>query len=178
MLPPAHIAYTWLGVTVAQKKLGMLQDVDYRWMALAAMGPDLIDKPLAWAYFYKRFKSAVLFAHTLLAFLLVAWLGFVRFPTWAPYALAYLGHGVCDRIWSFTNTFYWPFRGWRFHVWGKQGSEQEEISRAYWIAFTRRPELWAWEVGGLLAMICVIWWHKLYIPKRMVYFILKGKPPS
>ena len=176
MLPPAHIAYTWLGLTVAQKKLNVLPNVDYRWMAIAALGPDLIDKPLAWAYFYKRYKSAVLFAHTVLSFLLVGWLALLRFAALAPYTVGYLGHALCDRIWYFYDTFYWPFRGWRFHVWGKQGSEQEEIGRAYWVAFTRRPELWRWEVGGLLALICVIWWHRLYEPKRLMHFIITGKP--
>ena len=41
-------------------------------VALAAMGSDLIDKPLAAAYFYRKQKAAVLFAHTFLAYFAVA----------------------------------------------------------------------------------------------------------
>jgi inner membrane protein len=178
MLPPAHVAYTWLALSLAQKKLGVAPDADYRLVALAAIGPDLIDKPLAWAYFYRRYKSAVLFAHTLLAHLAVVFLTFYRLPGLWLYAVAFVGHIVLDRIWFFPDTFYWPFRGWRFHVWGKRGSEQKEIGRAYWFAFTRRPELWAWELGGLLALIWFTWQYSLYKPARLLDFLLTGKPKS
>jgi hypothetical protein len=80
-----------------------------------------------------------------------------------------------DRLWHFPNTFYWPLRGWRFHVWGKRGSEQTEITRAYWYAFTRRPELWGWEAGGLLALAWFIWRNKLYEGRRLRHFVLSGR---
>jgi hypothetical protein len=175
MLPTSHIAYTWLATSLAQEHLDAAPDADYRLVALAATGSDLIDKPLAYAYFYKRYKSAVLFAHTLLAYLFVGWIGLRRRPQLRAYALAFVGHGALDRIWSFHDTFYWPLRGWRFHVWGKQGSEQEEIGRAYWFAFTRRPELWGWEVGGLIALAWFVWRHKLYHLDRLRDFLLTGK---
>ena len=153
----------------------MEQDADYRLIALAAIGSDLIDKPLAWAYFYRRYKSAVLFAHTLIAYVLVLWFGLGRLARWRTYALAFVGHGVLDRIWLFHDTFYWPLCGWRFHVWGKRGSEQEQIGLAYWYAFTRRPELWVWELGGLLALAWFVWRHRLYRPQQLVRFVLTGR---
>ena len=176
MLPPAHIAYTWLALDLAQKYLDMTEDVDYRLVALAAVGPDLIDKPLAWAYFYKRYKAAVLFAHTLIAHLAVIVLTVFRLPQMTIYTAAFVGHMALDRIWMFPNTFYWPFRGWRFHVWGKRGSEQEKIGLAYWFAFTRRPELWVWEVGGLIALAIFAWRHRLHKPANLLQFILTGRP--
>ncbi|MCB0185321.1 MAG: hypothetical protein KDE31_13700 [Caldilineaceae bacterium] len=175
MLPPAHVAYTWLTLSLAQEKFAVAPDADYRLVALAAMAPDLVDKPLAWAYFYKRYKAAVLFAHTLLANLGVLWLARnVPARQW-PYVAAFLGHAMLDRLWSFPNTFYWPLRGWHFHVWGKQRSEQTEIGRAYWVTFTRRPELWGWEVGGILAMIIFIWRHRLYRWPQLRRFLLTGQ---
>jgi hypothetical protein len=123
------------------------------WLPWQPPAPDLLDKPLAAAYFYRRYKSAVLFAHTLLADLAVIWVTAARLPRLWVYAAAFLGHALLDRIWMYPATFYWPWRGWRFHVWGKRGSEQDEIGKAYWVAFTRRPELWGWEVGGLLALV-------------------------
>lgn len=175
MLPPSHIAYTWLTLSLAQEYLGVAPDADYRLVALAAIGPDLVDKPLAWAYFYKRYRSAVLFAHTLLAHISVLWVILGRMPQLWLYASAFIGHGLLDRFWYFPNTFWWPLRGWRFHVWGKRGSEQPEIGKAYWVAFTRRPELWAWEVGGLLALLCFVYRHKLYEPAQLRHFLLSGK---
>jgi inner membrane protein len=130
MLPPAHVAYTWLTFSLAQEYFDLAPETDYRLVAIAAMGPDLVDKPLAWAYFYHRYKSAVLFAHTLLAHLALCVVTHRYFPHFWHYSLAFLGHIVLDRLWFFPNTFYWPFRGWRFHVWGKQGSEQRDIGKA------------------------------------------------
>jgi hypothetical protein len=176
MLPPSHIAYTWAALTLVQDRFELFDDADYRLVALAATGPDLIDKPLAWAYFYKRFKSAVLFAHTLLFHVGVLWLAWRRFPRWIVYALAFVGHAGLDRLWYFPDTFYWPFRGWRFHVWGKRGSEQTEIGKAYWYAFTRRPELWGWELGGMLALLWFVWRHKLYRWENLWRFLLTGRP--
>jgi hypothetical protein len=175
MLPPAHVAYTWLALSFAQTRLGVYRDADYRLVALAAVGQDLIDKPLAWLYFYRRYKSAVLFAHTLLAQVAVVLLTVFRYPHLWLYSTAFVGHSFLDRIWNFPSTFYWPLRGWRFHVWGKQGSEQEKIGLAYWFAFTRRPELWGWELGGILALALFLWRHHLYRPARLLGFLLTGK---
>lgn len=175
MLPTAHIAYTWAALALAQQHLGVARDADYRLAALAAVAPDLIDKPLAWAYFYSRYKAAVLFAHTLWSFLLALGLGAWGLLGWV-YAVAYVGHGALDRIWFFPDTFYWPLRGWRFHVWGKQGSEQRKIGLAYWFAFTRRPELWGWEVGGVLALAWFVYRFGLYRPSALVAFVRSGRP--
>lgn len=175
MLPFSHIAYTWLALSAAQDAFGVAPEADYRMIALASMGPDLVDKPLATIYFYRRYKSAVLFAHTLLANLLVFWVTVVRIPRIWVYSAAWLGHALLDRLWLFPNTFYWPLRGWRFHVWGKQGSEQEEIGKAYWYAFTRRKELWGWELGGLLALAIFVWRRRLYRRDNLLEFLLTGR---
>lgn len=178
MLPFSHIAYTWAALSVAQDRLNVFPDADYRLVALAATGPDWVDKPLAWAYFYERYKSAVLFAHTLWSFLAVLWLTARRMPTLRVYGLAWFGHAVLDRLWFFPDTFFWPLRGWRFHSWGKRGSEQKKLGLAYWFAFTRRPELWGWEVGGLLALAWFIWRHKLYKADHLWVFLKTGRPPK
>jgi hypothetical protein len=175
LLPPSHIAYTWLALSLAQEQFSVAPDADYRLVALAALGPDLVDKPLAWAYFYQRYKAAVLFAHTLLTHLTVLWWTARRLPTWWVYTLAFVGHVLLDRIWYFPDTFYWPLRGWRFHVWGKRGAEQKDIGRAYWVTFTRRRELWLWELGGLLALLWFVWRHQLYKPPLLWKFILTGR---
>src|SRR5262245_29951997 len=69
MLPQSHITYTLAAYDLLKARLPDLPEVDYRLLALAAIGPDLIDKPLAALYFYRRYRSAVLFAHTLLVHL-------------------------------------------------------------------------------------------------------------
>lgn len=175
MLPQSHVAYTWLALSLAQERFEIAPDVDYRLVALAAMGPDLIDKPLAAAYFYRRYKSAVLFAHTLLTFVFVTVYTLVLAPQHGVYAASFVGHALLDRIWHYPSTFYWPLRGWRFHVWGKRGSEQEQMGLAYWYAFTRRPELWGWEAGGLLALVIFAARHRLYRWANLRRFLLTGR---
>lgn len=175
MLPPSHIAYTWLALSLAQEQGAVGPDVDYRLIALAATAPDLIDKPLAAAYFYRRYKSAVLFAHTLLSFTGVAAYTLLRAPQQWLYAAAFVGHALLDRLWYYPKTFYWPFLGWRFHVWGKRGSEQEQMGLAYWYAFTRRPELWGWEAGGLVALLIFAARHRLYQWPNLRSFLCTGR---
>lgn len=175
MLPQSHVAYTWLALSLAQERLEVAPDVDYRLVAFAAMGPDLIDKPLAAAYFYRHYKSAVLFAHTLLSFVAVTLYTLLRAPRGGVYAAAFVGHALLDRLWLFPRTFYWPFLGWRFQVWGKRGSEQEQMGAAYWYAFTRRPELWGWEAGGLLALVIFAARHRLYRWDSLRRFLLTGR---
>jgi hypothetical protein len=177
MLPHTHIALTWLAFDLLEDYWPALREADRRLVAVATSAPDLIDKPLATAFFYRRYKSAMLFAHTLLAQLAVIGAAVSGGIRW-PYAVAFLLHGVQDRLWMFHDTFWWPLRGWRFHVWRKQGSEQADIGRAYWHAFTRRPELWVWEVLGLLALIWLVWRHRLYQPQGLLTLARSGRFPD
>lgn len=178
MLPQSHVAYTIATFDLVKEKVPALREVDHRLLVVAAMGPDLVDKPLAAAYFYPKYGAAVLFAHTLLVHLSVLLYTLWKRPAWWPYALAFVGHALLDRLWLFDYTWYWPFKGWRFHVWKKVGSEQTDIKLAYWYAFTRRPELWGWEVGGLLAGGWFVWRHHLYRPKRLWQWLRTGRLPG
>ncbi len=175
MLPQSHITYTVSAFNLASKWIPSLKKVDYRFVVLAATLPDLIDKPLAALYFYRRYKSAMLFAHTLLFHMLVFITTLWKKPHWLPYVLAFHGHVVLDRIWFFPDTLYWPLRGGRFHVWTKQGSEQQNIKMAYWYTFTKRPELWGWEIGGIIAGLWFIFTNRLYQSEKLADFLRTGK---
>jgi len=178
MLPQSHVAYTWGALNLLQRRFPRLRKVDYRLVAVAAVLPDVIDKPLAWAYFYRRYHTAVLFAHTLLAHLAVLVATSRRFQRARPYAWAYFGHAIIDRLWFFPDTFFWPFRGWRFHEWQKAGSEYTDIRRAYITTFTKRRELWGWEAGGLLIFLWLILGNRLYRPLRLWAFLRSGRLPA
>ena len=60
-------------------------------------------------------------------------------------------------------------------MWGKQGSEQTEIGKAYLYAFARRKELWGWELGGLLALAIFVWRRRLYQRDKLLEFLLTGR---
>jgi hypothetical protein len=175
VLPQSHITYTLIAFDLARKWIPTLRRADYRLIALAAMGSDLIDKPLAALYFYRRYKAAVLFGHTLLLHFLVMFVMLWKKTGWWPYVLAFNGHILVDRLWYFQDTLFWPLRGWRFHIWQKAGSEQGDIRQAYWHAFTRRPELWVWEVGGIVAALWFILRNRLYRPKHLWRLLRSGR---
>lgn len=178
MLPQSHVAYTLAAFDAASDKIPELKNIDYRLLAITAMGPDLIDKPFAVAHFYPKYGSAVLFAHTLLAHAGLLLYALWKRPKWWPYAAAFIGHAVLDRLWFFDKTWYWPFKGWHFQVWNKAGSEQANIKLAYWQAFTRRPELWGWEVGGLAVGLWFVIRHRLYRPERLWHLLRAGRLPE
>lgn len=187
MLPQSHIAYTLAAFNLAQKltkkRLGPervqeLQHADYRLVALAATGSDLFDKPLSALYFYRRFRSALLFAHTLLAYLVMPLVMLWRRPKWWPYVAAFVGHALLDRLWFFPDTFLWPLRGWRFHVWQHGAEEGGDIKQAYWRTFTRLPGLWAWEVGGLVAGLWFVVSNGLYRIERLGVLLRTGRLPD
>lgn len=177
MLPPSHIVYTLTALQFAQRKLGLFRDADYRLVALGSIMPDLLDKPLAAAYFYKHQRAALLYAHTLIANLAVLLITLWRFPHKLVYALAYISHGIEDRLWYFPQTLYWPLRGWQFHRWTGRGSEHNAMQNAYITAFTRRPEIIIYEAGALLAGLWFLLSNKLYQPTRLLYFLKTGKLP-
>lgn len=180
MLPQSHIAYTLAAFDLLKNYLPAFKNVDLRWVTIAALGPDLIDKPLAAMYFYRRYRAAVLFAHTLIVHGVILAFTLRKKPEGWPYALAFNGHALLDRLWLFHDTWYWPFRGWRFQVWGKPGAnhlpiDQTEMRLAYWHTFIKRPQLWGWEVGGLLVGLWFVWRHQLYRPARLLALLRTGK---
>ena len=89
MLPQSHIAYTIAAIDLLEHRFPDLKPIDYRLVALAAVGPDLIDKPLAALYFYRQYKSAVLFAHTLIVHLSILLYVIWKKPTGWIYGLVF-----------------------------------------------------------------------------------------
>jgi len=86
MLPSAHVEFTWAAANALQRSpLGRRwQDLDYRLLALAAILPDLIDKPLA-IFALPDSHAAQLYGHTLLLHLAV-WGGHGSHEAVAPLA--------------------------------------------------------------------------------------------
>jgi hypothetical protein len=177
MLPHSHIALTIVAFDLVGRRVPALRQADLRLVALAASGPDLVDKPLTALYFHPRFESVMLFGHTLLGQLAAVTLTIRRAPAWWPYAFAFLLHAVQDRLWV-RDIFWWPLSGWRFRVWRKCGNEQRDSKRGYWYAFTQQPELWVWEVLGVLALAWLVVRHRLYRPERLWLVLRTGHLPE
>jgi hypothetical protein len=175
MLPPGHIEITWGILNLIQRRLRAFTHADYRLVALAAVLPDLIDKPLA-IFVFPETKATLLYAHTLLAHL-GAWGAAAvtgRLRRALPYLLAFSGHLLLDRIWRFPRTLFYPLRGSRFHAW-RDMSSPLLFWKGYVTALWEYPYLTIAEVVGALA---VIWFARdrgLYRRGALARFLRTGR---
>lgn len=175
MLPPAHVEFTWAALNALQRQAGWFEDADYRLAALAAVLPDLIDKPLA-TFVLTNEDAALLFGHTALAHAGV-WLaaaGTGQLPRALPYLLAFSGHLVADRMWSFSQTLWWPFKGRRFHQWKHVGSPQA-ILQAYARVIREEPLLLTFEALGALLLVWFVRDRGLWQRAELAAFLHTGQ---
>jgi len=174
MLPTGHIEWTWAGLNLLQRRTGLFENADYRFMALAVMAPDLLDKPLAW-FVFPDANAALFFGHTLLLHSLV-WLGVAltgRLRGWLPYLLAFSAHLVEDRMWGFTQTLFWPLRGWGWHPWQHVGSPSEML-HAYLQIILQEPILLVLDGVGAMLLLWFLWNRQLLHFQRLRSFLLSG----
>jgi hypothetical protein len=107
MLPFGHVAYTWAALAWLQSR-EWATDVDYRGAAVAALLPDLIDKPLTLTLMSSSGTSQGP-GHTLLGqALLTAATARLR-AEWLPYALISSSHLLADQMWKYPRTLLFPF---------------------------------------------------------------------
>lgn len=157
MLPLGHVAYTWATLNWLQSR-GQACDVDYRGAALAALLPDLVDKPLSLTLMTSSGTSQGL-SHTLLGQALLT-LGIARFrPQWLPYALISNSHLVADQMWKYPRTLFFPFSG-RLDSWKFMGTPAAMLSAYAEIA--TRPTIIAVEAVGLALLGWVVRRGQLY----------------
>ncbi len=176
MLPTAHVTFSWAALNLVQRQLQQFEYADYRLVALAAVLPDLIDKPLA-AFVMKDSNAALLFGHTALlhggVWLAAAATG--RRERWLPYLLAFSGHLVADRMWSFSQTLLWPLRGRQFHEWQHVGSPGA-IAQAYLKVIREEPLLLTFEAAGAGLLLWFLADRQLGQPAQLAAFLRRGVP--
>lgn len=121
------ILFGHLGITVgavkaaeiAAKRKGRRPKIDYRFVLLGSILPDLIDKPLGGALLRRFLHNTRLFAHSLLFSLSLLAAGFARLRRRGDARLLLTGvgsavHLALDSMWANPRTFFWPFLGLRF----------------------------------------------------------------
>jgi hypothetical protein len=92
---------------------------DYRLVALGALLPDIIDKPLAWFILVDRVEDNHLFAHTMLFGLALGLPGLYFAqrgnPLLISLACGVITHILCDPVLREPRSLLWPLYGWTFH---------------------------------------------------------------
>ncbi len=196
MLPTGHIEFTWAALNLLQRKAGLFRDADYRLVALAALAPDLLDKPLALTV-YRDTDAALFWGHNLwfhLAVWLVAWV-VVRFRErrrdwkspaqgekppqgmgWGPlpYLLAFSGHLLADRMWGFQESLFYPLGAGYWHPWVHVGAPQAMLD-AYLTIIRSTPIIVAFEVIGLGLLAWFVWDRRLWRWDRLAAWLRTGR---
>ena len=92
--------------------------IDYRFVALGALLPDIIDKPLTWLLFPDAFNDDHIFGHALLLPLSLLLLGlfFARRGDARPFLVGAgaLTHLLVDPVVLYRQTLFWPLLGLEF----------------------------------------------------------------
>ncbi|MFN2183769.1 MAG: metal-dependent hydrolase [Anaerolineae bacterium] len=170
MLPLGHVAYTWAALSYLQSK-GCATNVDYRGAALAALLPDLIDKPLTLTVMSGSGTSQGP-SHTLLGQALFTAVTARFKPRWLPYALIANAHLLADQMWKYPRTLLFPFSG-RFDSWRFMGTPSAMLQAYTEIA--TRPAILAVEAVGLALFGWFVRRHRLYKKGLLKQFLLAGR---
>lgn len=173
-MPPGHIAATWGVAALLQQNHSRLARLDYRLLAVAALAPDLLDKPLAVLVFTQAHTSQLI-AHSLVPHLALLVMALLLWRKLLPYALAFNGHLLADRMWHHTESFWWPFFGpttfWEY----KFMNTPQAMARVYLDIVTRYPQVWVVELAGLLVLVWFGYRFRLYRRARLSHFCRTGR---
>lgn len=170
MLPLGHVAYTWAALIWLQS-YHQATDVDYRGAAVAALLPDLVDKPLSLTLLANSGTSQGL-GHTLLGQAIFT-LAIRRLkPQWLPYALIANSHLLADQMWKYPRTLLFPFSG-HLDSWKFMGTPSAMLN-AY-AEIVTRPAILAVEAVGLGLLAWVVVRGSLYRRGKLKRLLLSGK---
>jgi hypothetical protein len=173
MLPLGHISFTWGVLSCLQAHKPSL-DVDYRAAALAAILPDLIDKPLSLTLLSESGTSQGL-SHTLLGQTLLTLSIWRLRPQWLPYALISNSHLIADQMWKYRQTLLFPFSG-QLDSWTYMGSPASML-RAY-AEIVTRPSILAVEAIGAALLARFVRKGGLHRRDRLSLLMRTGRLPT
>lgn len=152
--------------------------VDVRFLALGALLPNLVDKPLGTIAFADDFGADRIYGHTL-AFstliMIVTLLGTRRGRVrrqWMALAIGAMLHLVLDGMWASGAVLFWPLLGAEFPM----------GVVPYWEGFFQR-EVWSWgtiitELAGLLYLVYLWFLCDLSDHRARTTFLSTGRLPA
>ena len=92
--------------------------IDYRFVLLGSMFPDIVDKPLGMLIFAGSIANGRVYTHTLLINLILVLIGIYLLKRRGPNFLIFSGcscfHLILDEMWLTPKTLFWPVFGWGF----------------------------------------------------------------
>ena len=168
-----HIGITLLMVFLIFALLK--EKIDYRFLIVGAILPDLIDKPIGHYLFYSTFQNGRIFAHSVLFLLLIVVVAVIaerryRFMGVSILALGSIAHITEDEIWREPVTALWPLLGWEFPK-----LDLHDYSGYIWYQLLHNPSAYVPEIIGLPIIAGFVWRFELYQPDRAKAFLKTGR---
>ena len=149
--------------------------IDYRFLALGAVLPDLIDKPLGLLILRDALGTSRSIGHTLAFTAALLVIGLLSSRSNRRLALLSLGigglsHLILDGMWGTPRTLFWPALGWGFPVGEHQGLAN------YLFVLWRSPweHFWLFLSEVLGGFVIGHLFFKLWRRRRLKYFLRKG----
>jgi len=148
--------------------------IDYRFVLLGSMFPDIIDKPLGMLIFANLIANGRVYTHTLLVNLIFILIGIYllkkkRFNFFI-FSVSSCSHLILDEMWLDLQTLLWPLYGWGF--------PKEDISHWWENIFQglfTNPWVYVPEIIGAMILARL---GLMLIKKRMVgEFLFRGTLP-
>ena len=150
--------------------------IDYRLVIIGSMLPDIIDKPIGHWLFADTFNNfGRIFAHSLLFFFILLSIGLYRYHRSGKTGVLLLTlcsgfHLLLDSMWHYTQTLFWPLKGWGF-------PHDENTNLWEWLSALNEgvksvPLIYISETIGVLILVFLTF--KLWKNKRLLHFIKTG----
>ena len=169
MLLFGHLGITlgvYLGLGIFISRLRVV--VDPRYLAIGALLPDLIDKPIGRVIFASTLANGRIIGHTLLFTLLLALTGVYlyekrKYSRGLAVASGSFFHLLEDHMWTWPSTFFWPLLGLSFPKDSTGYTGLEYLLRMFKKSF--EPEFSQTFIAeimgiGIMAMFAVNWLKK------------------
>lgn len=160
-------------IFMKNNELGRKNAIDYRFVLIGSILPDIIDKPIGAYFFRSVFHNSRIFAHTLLFSIILVVIGLYLYIKSRKSNILSLGicsgiHLILDGMWTYPIILFWPFLGFNFPRRPEGNWLDSDMIRLF-----TDPRCYLPELIGLI--IVIFYFVKLIRNKRMKYFFRNGE---
>jgi len=150
-----HLGLTTGFIRLGEKLINKNQEkcisIDYRYVLLGSILPDIIDKPIGAVFFRSVFHNSRIFLHTLVFAMILIIIGLIlrgRSRAYITIASSCCIHLILDSMWLYPAILFWPFFGLSFPA----RPEGNWINSDF-IALLTNPSIYLPEIIGFSILI-------------------------
>jgi hypothetical protein len=165
MLLFGHLGVT-LGIFIPLLK----PSINLKYLAIGALLPDLIDKPIGGLIFASTFANGHIIGHTLLFSCLLTLMGIYLYQKNREIRVFNLAAGsffhlIEDQMWRGPQTLLWPLLGWSFPRKSIDYTGFEYLLKLLEKSF--QPELSMIFIEELMGMVVIVIFAVIWVKKRL-----------